>query len=358
MYTLGSYIGKETLNVEFKELRLNKLLSKSNEILSETEAYKIVNDTDEFVELCEKSLYLYIKNYIPKYFTSFLNNESINVGTILIGVSDFGEVVGFPIDEKRLFYVKMRAISILSNLLKQIEAQIDTCNIDLLGLCKIHFLKINNKKYVPHKNFELSDVIKCANKELDIYCSISKTYSDRRKLVTDQIMYYHLSINSLLTEKKFKKELRCFIVDKGVTQLTELQLQNIINQIESVKSYEEGQIASEKKCVHKLAYWITKFREYMSRKLIGDRPRHHMQNKPMTPYKRVINEFVPIIHDLFKNNLKRNDLYLISIEIDCAFLRTVCKIPKLYYIDDYGQHKYVIRLVDDELRPITIAIQQ
>ena len=112
MYTLGAYIGTETINVEFKELRLNKLLSKSNEILSESDAYNIVNNNNKFVELCEMSLYLYLNDYIPRYFTSFLNNESIDSGTIFIGVSDFGEVIGLPIEEKRVVIVKKRAESL------------------------------------------------------------------------------------------------------------------------------------------------------------------------------------------------------------------------------------------------------
>ena len=305
MYTLGAYIGTETINVEFKELRLNKLLSKSNEILSESDAYNIVNNNNKFVELCEMSLYLYLNDYIPRYFTSFLNNESIDSGTIFIGVSDFGEVIGLPIEEKRVVIVKKRAESLLSTLLEQIEDQLPICNINLLSLCKINVLKINNVNHVPHKDFELSDVIKYAKIEMDTYSNISNTYAESRRLVTEQIMYYHLSINRLLTESRFKNELKCFVIEKGVNTLTALQLQNIIDQLDGVsKFYKAGQIASEKRHIHNLAYWITSFRERMSKRLSSDKPRHFTLHKPMTPYKRVLNEFVPIVHRLFEKKYK------------------------------------------------------
>jgi hypothetical protein len=124
-----------------------------------------------------------------------------------------------------------------------------------------------------------------------------------------------------------------------------------------VSGFNVGQIASEKGNTHKLAYWITKFREFMSSRLNEAKPKHNIPSKPTTPYKKALNKFVPVIHNIFENKLSGTQLYILELTIDCETLRTKHNVPILHYFNRKGQKREVIRLIDNNYNPTTQPIK-
>ena len=92
-YTYNEFIGPETLFTEYKEFSFFKSGFFSDS--TQTEMYCKTN-TFDFTELVSSSLELYIKQYIPRYVSSFWNG-GIENGKLYIGVNDYGMVKGIPI---------------------------------------------------------------------------------------------------------------------------------------------------------------------------------------------------------------------------------------------------------------------
>lgn len=92
-YKYDEFIGPETLFTEYKEFSFFKsgFFSDSTQI----EMYCKTN-TFDFTPLVLSSLELYIKQYIPRYVSSFWNG-SIENGYLYIGVNDYGMIKGIPI---------------------------------------------------------------------------------------------------------------------------------------------------------------------------------------------------------------------------------------------------------------------
>ena len=91
-YEYNEFIGPETLFTEYKEFSFFKsgFFSDSNQ----TEMYCKTN-TFDFTELVRSSLEMYIKQYIPRYVSSFWNG-GIENGNLYIGVNDYGMIKGVP----------------------------------------------------------------------------------------------------------------------------------------------------------------------------------------------------------------------------------------------------------------------
>lgn len=91
LYGFNDFIGREDLNTEFKEFTFNKSrLSIDNqhaETLCQTSGF-IFNSN------VEQNLKKYIGTYIPKYTCAFINTGI--VGSLYIGVNDYGLVKGIP----------------------------------------------------------------------------------------------------------------------------------------------------------------------------------------------------------------------------------------------------------------------
>lgn len=92
-YKYDEFIGPETLFTEYKEFSFFKsgFFSDSTQI----EMYCKTN-TFDFTPLVLSSLELYIKQYIPRYVSSFWNG-GIENGYLYIGVNDYGMIKGIPI---------------------------------------------------------------------------------------------------------------------------------------------------------------------------------------------------------------------------------------------------------------------
>jgi hypothetical protein len=85
------FIGREDLYNEFKEFRFNINKCKFNNKIA---SKYCENNKFEFNELVVDNILQYIKNYIPKYYCSFLNSKI--EGNMYIGVNDYGFIKGIP----------------------------------------------------------------------------------------------------------------------------------------------------------------------------------------------------------------------------------------------------------------------
>ena len=109
----GNNIGKETVRCEYKELTWNHGgLEIDNEL-----AEKLVNTSEWcFNDMILESINKYIKIYIPKYTSAFLNEESMtDKGEFYIGISDNGIVQGIPFQGDLNFDMDANVLEFISD---------------------------------------------------------------------------------------------------------------------------------------------------------------------------------------------------------------------------------------------------
>ena len=100
-YILGQHSKlRETKTTEFKEFYLKIA---PNIIFSERKSREILLTglfSDELNNLVISNLQLYFKQYLPKYFASFVNSK-VN-GRLYFGIDDCGEITGIPCIHERI----------------------------------------------------------------------------------------------------------------------------------------------------------------------------------------------------------------------------------------------------------------
>lgn len=189
-YKLGQFFCFETLNIELKEFTLKR---SPDIFLTEEDIEKIIVNnlwSPYLTNLIHQSIDDYLEFVIPKYISTF-SNSKID-GNIVIGVDDFGEITGIPIDgkldskhlgdkiRKKLFnYLKID--DDIENVMRNIDIQIISLEKDINLLddevkeyydsYKNHIIKFNNDRYaylISRKEWEtklliyarkLSDII-------------------------------------------------------------------------------------------------------------------------------------------------------------------------------------------------------
>ena len=142
-YTLGTFYGKETVNIEFKEfcLRLSpSVIMNTNDILYMIHTGKW---SDKMTYLIENNLKNYFEFMFPKYLASYWNSN-IN-GNLVIGINDYGEITGIPflntMDESSV--KKMVQTYINDSIKNHIKTKVPIDTITSIISIKVHKLNVN-----------------------------------------------------------------------------------------------------------------------------------------------------------------------------------------------------------------------
>ncbi|MBA42839.1 MAG: hypothetical protein CMF62_02380 [Magnetococcales bacterium] len=273
----GSFLGEETLEVEFKEFSLRK----HRLIFTKDEVYSFIKNQD-YSHICKFSrdvLITYFENYIPKYFSAFLNNSKLQKGELWFGISDSGEVLGLP--------ATMTYEEISTNVIDQIKKVLFlNGNLDILDTV-LKELKI-----------EIFDVINSSDDQLDMYLTkfksetkkyqiVFSSYRSEYKKVNKMISYYRRAINTMINEDETRKALiKMVISSEFCPEIKEKVMKKLVSSDDII--FEIGEVTEQKSDPRSPAYWIAKYRDIMIKKY--KRPERPIINKPHDPYFRIIQD--------------------------------------------------------------------
>jgi hypothetical protein len=246
----------ETLKRELKEYRIFQL----DDDLSEDTIRDmfIHNDFHQLVRLAKYRLDNMINRYIPKYFTAFMNTK-IRQAELIFGLTDDGEVTGVLVD----------SLLTKNDILLKVWDQIDTC------------------------------IMKCFSNN-PTFCAVFADYKKKMHMFTNHILHYRRSINKMLNDPIVRKELSEFIHTFTTDQytITDTSRDTVIRIVKGIDdvsvTFAPGQIMDEKDDPNKLAFWITKFRDYRVNKI--------QAQKPVTPIQRTTPLYTSL---LLKNPVAR-----------------------------------------------------
>lgn len=139
MEQYNDMIGRENLTREYKEFRFYISRSRmSNKVACEYCETGIWGD--DFNAMVETNMLDYIKNYIPKYYSAFMNSNI--TGSLYIGVDDYGFIKGIPY--KGDFPIDMFNHKIIKSLQKYVKGYDETCNRTIRIEWKEVHVKTNN----------------------------------------------------------------------------------------------------------------------------------------------------------------------------------------------------------------------
>jgi len=158
----GQNYGNETINREYKEFTFNH----GGLEIDESEAESFVRESKWFFNnMVDTSILKYLKIYLPKYTSAFLDEQSdVDAGEFYIGIADNGLIQGIPyqgiLDSK---FIQEE----INKILKNLESNNDLNSSIKVDIIKIEYHqrnidKVNEmyNKYLEHKK----DIINKINK--------------------------------------------------------------------------------------------------------------------------------------------------------------------------------------------------
>lgn len=351
---IGTFLEPENLNTEYKEFRYNIKDYLGKMKIHDTKHY----NWKKILPTTKKVIYKYFDIYFPKYLTSFANTNIEN-GELYFGVSDSGEVLGIPFDNKIITKDK-----IIKKIHKKIRSTISKfLNETLITKSEIEkivdtFIKNTNIEIIELSLDEnlfddnLDELINEYSNEYETYLTHESEYVSEKKSWIDKICYYKKSINTMINQSDIRKELIEFIKDDELVDI--MIREKLIGILETQKVIEfiDGQIMDEKNDHDKLAYWITKFRDHKVTEFVKIRPKYHNLIKPDLPYLRIVREFRPIIKQMMNCGIP---MVLIKIKLlgRDAINNILPDLPKIgYKISD--RFKISVRVLDHNVMPCCI----
>lgn len=287
---LGTNFGKETLDKEFKEFRFEMLFD------SVTDYEKLYKNPGKLRSMITNTIETHSLKYTEKYIQAF-NNSNIQ-GSLYYGISDEGEIIGYPIHQYYLFWTM--------NLFKSYENH----NVSVL------FYKIEIDKYRHYfypKADEFIEQMDLLKKEYDDYV---KDFNERKDKFIQEIDAVRLSINDLINSG-----------DRlgFVTYLKENNVEHLLSK-SVLTIYPDHVIKTEKKNSDNILYWATKYRDHLLDSIVETKPKWDYSRKKIDPYFKIMLEFKPM-HDYLSAN--GYDFYVIEVRVNPSYKKMLTTDGKI-----------------------------
>jgi hypothetical protein len=325
----GNNIGKETVSREYKEFTFNHGgLEIDNELAEE-----LVNTSKWcFNNMILKSIKKYIKIYIPKYASAFLNQESMtDKGDFYIGISDSGCIQGIP------YQGDMDIEYITSEIKKTVSKYIKADNMDVLtnsievNLINVDYYHTEITKHTPLYNEYVKQVNKIKKKEdnfkkvMTLWNKIHKRYA--QKLVD----LFNLPSTRFEIKTYIQQHYPECIVIKFIENGYRLECKTH-EEINELKNFPEEPY-----------YWVCKFKDEHLEEI--------RKKRPIPIYKNEIASYLNPLSVIIKTSnmipwwMQNNDnmkLYVIQV----TFTKKKDN-KKVYYLDTFGKYNRCYRSIDD-----------
>jgi hypothetical protein len=329
----GSNNGYETLDNEYKEFTFNH----GGLDIDDSEAEFCVKTSKWiFNDMILNSLKKYIKIYLPKYSSAFLNEESkSNEGNFYIGISDNGTVQGIPFQG----YIDIKIIT--AEVDKVIDSYISCDNMKLLK--KSISVELINVNY--------------NNQEIPKYMPLYERYLKQKKKIIKKrkeffkIMHlwnqihgrYAQKLVDLFNNPQTRIEIRKYILHNDSTN-------KVINIIDSgyileVRTHEE--INDLKNYPEEPYYWVCKFKDEYLDKIRKERPIPNFKNEVsgnLNP-ESIIIKTSNMIPWWIQNN---DNMKLFVVKIN--FIKNKDN-KNIYYLDNLGRLNKCYRSHYEEYKP-------
>ncbi len=377
---LGSFVGPEKIDVEFKEHRIDSAILDSliiDKSLTEYEdrceewdetssfvkssTYKISDtllETPYLLHLSSVALIKTIEKYVGRYAVAFANTD-ISYGELNIGISDSGEIIGVPIhSDYRTDNHKIINDKIREYVIKTVSSAKDTPSTegidlhvaDLLGKTVIEIVNVDVSTY-ENFGYTVEKYFGEKSREISRYRESERDYCEKYGRFLDLLKYYKRPINTIVNSIEIRDEL-CTYINSNKAEISEDDFTSLMATLASTENiiFETGEIMRYKIDKCHIAYWITRFRDEKINCIIENRPVRVYQFKPLDPYYQLLRDFRPLVHKFAKDNV---DIILIKIRFPGK--KILAPVSELFYncngmpqklcrsLDQFGQPccKYV-----------------
>lgn len=324
----NDFIGKETISKEYKEFTFFK--TDNNFELDQLENYCATNEFD-FNDLVLENLKIYIKQYIPRYATSFWNSQ-IKQSEFYIGVDDYGIVKGIPY--KGILPIDFIHEKIHKSFSKYIGTDDPLLRADLRNISiKTEFIKV--VPFIPETAHhpDYLDFLKKKEIFLQKYNSFLEKYKSWKEKYN--IINYKLVdiVNTSWSRKMLKEYVASFPNTEQIQELLDGDFK-----LESISGEELKFIKLDKTNMY---YWVTEYKDHLTEQYKNSKPIFHEIFNKMIPFNLFIScELIPY---WMKN--KDMNLYVLKISMD------ILEKPTQYYsYYDFFQKKWLKykRIVDQQ----------
>lgn len=240
---------QETKTTEFKEFYLKIT---PDTIFSEKKSKDIMlkgSFSNDFNNLVLRNLQLYFKQYLPKYFASFVNSK-IN-GKLYFGISDYGEITGIPCLHELSQTTILKYISNANKFVKSGHSNNPLKNkINMLHFVDvtIHSLHIDGNFLEDMKLRNLMIEMELKN---TMYAKMKSLYEKEYHQWFNQLQTYNTKLLCFATEETLRNEMISF-----------LELHKQIHLIPSLFTLKPNLFVKE--YIHDpntVWYWIAKYKD-------------------------------------------------------------------------------------------------
>jgi len=326
-------IGDETITTEFKEFTFNHA---GMDIDSSTVEELITSGTWHFNYHVITNLLKYIKLYVPKYTSAFMNSKSIApFGELYIGVDDFGTVQGIP------FQGVLNPEIIHSQLRKVIEDSIIISNdekiVNIMDYIKVELINVSYDNMVLSKHPEIySNYIE----SIDDLRKKEYEFQEKNQIWKDGLSMYLQKLINLFNAEPMRSKLYEYIKMQKPDSI-------VLKMMDASYILEEqvhGKIAELKENIDEPYHWVCKWKDEMIEyyKKTKPSPKHRILMTKMIQPINILMKVNPMIPYWMQNNENMN-LYVIKITfikpekgIEVSYLDFFNKITTCYRTVDAG----------------------
>lgn len=296
--TFNDYIGKETLNREFKEFTFhNSDLNINNET---AELYCRTGKFD-FNQNVLFNLNKYILNYIPKYTCAFLNS---NIDAdFIIGVNDYGFIKGIPYNGRLPTYsIK----TLINEVINENVMKLDNSNFNFRKHITVNIIKINKPPQVSIQTIPNEFITYLHNKE--IYKREYANYVNNMEIWRNEMKKFTQKLSDLVNN--FESRIR--LIDYIKSYDPENPVIEILktNYLFENKEYEQINILKNNP-LHP-CFWVCKWKDEMIELIKNQKPIFNNSNFISSTPINLINSVSDMIPFWLSNNTNLN-LYVIKI---------------------------------------------
>lgn len=273
---LGHSLGSETLTREFKEFRFEMIYDFSPRY---EKVYKSPESLNKWIN---NTIKIHLKKYFTKYVQAF-NNSNLH-GNLYFGVTDDGEVIGYPIHDSDFDSIK------------------SIFNLHENDNVKVSFQKVDLDNYAQFFYPRSVDFLEEMEKMKALYEEYEKDFKLRKDKFISELDAVRLSINDLI-----KSENKLGFIDYLRDNDAEYLFPKDISCV-----YPDSDIKLKKKKPDHILYWATKYRDKILDDVIERKPKWDYSQKKVDPYFKILLEFKPMVDYLVSLGY---NFYVIQINV-------------------------------------------
>ncbi len=249
------------------------------------------NDFGRLIPYANNRLREMIVGYVPKYFCTFINTE-VTECELIFGLSDDGEVTGVLLDssvtESDIFDMVW---DVVEKCIRLQDEHLDYYLKEIRESISVNMIELStdpNDIAIPDWSQQYLDR---HQRKIDRYNEIRSKHLRQMRHFTRKMRYYRRGINELVNDRRVHPELIKFVTtypnvdvdikDDIIKYITYLMENNDID-----ITFSSDDIATQKHHPDNLVYWIAKYRDVMSDRIV--RPRGPMNLKPPKLYKSLL----------------------------------------------------------------------